>query len=227
MNIIFTNTSNNKSLEIPKSANNYLPDWYKNTDSYINKEKEPGVSGETSATIKKCIPVFDAITSGYIIVSVVDVYVKNENGKQIFKWPSLNPIGFHPVEQAPIHPARNVHPYPKWINFWSIKTPKGYSTLFVPPMHRESVFVILPGIVDTDKFTMPINFPFTITDPNFEGLIPKGTPIAQVIPFKREKWVIKIGNKKELKKISMISDFLITKFYNQYKNFFWNKKEYN
>jgi hypothetical protein len=93
-------------------------------------------------------------------------------------------------------------------------------------MHRESVFTILPGIVDTDEYASPVNFPFVINDPNFEGFIPKGTPIAQVIPFKRESWKMKIGGEKERLLGSRITARLQTKFFDRYKTMFWIKKEY-
>jgi hypothetical protein len=172
------------------------------------------------------MPVFDAIISGYIIALPADVYVSIKDGMQYFEWSDLNLVGFHPVEQAPEHPVRNKHSYPKWMNYWSIKTPKGYSTLFVQPMHRESVFTILPGIVDTDEYTAPVNFPMVINDPEFEGLIPKGTPIAQVIPFKRDSWKMEFGGRKEVEEQVNVTRKLNTKFFDRYKNMFRASKEY-
>jgi hypothetical protein len=52
-----------------------------------------------------------------------------------------------------------------------------------------------------------------INDPMFEGLIPKGTPVAQVIPFKRDKWKMKIGSKKEIEEQNKISTKLTTKIF--------------
>jgi hypothetical protein len=225
MKITFTNTSG-IHIEQPQSASKFIPDWYKNMESYIGKEKKPDGSGHTTGTIKRCMPVFDAIIAGYIITSPADIYVSLKDGNQFFEWPTLGLIQFHPVEQAPEHPARNQHPYPKWINPWAIKTPRGYSVLFTQPMHRESVFTILPGIVDTDTYTAPVNFPMVINDLNFEGLIPKGTPIAQVIPFKREDWHMEIGSMEEFIEQNNITQKLQTKFFDRYKSMFWTKKEY-
>ena len=225
MKITFSNTSG-IDIEQPQPASKFIPDWYKNMESYIGKERKPNGNGGTPATVKRCMPVFDAITAGYIITSPADVYVSIKEDKQFFEWSTLGLISFHPVEQAPEHPARNQHAYPKWMNPWAIKTPKGYSTLFTQPMHRESVFTILPGIVDTDTYTSPVNFPMVINDPNFEGLIPKGTPIAQVIPFKREGWQMEIGSEKELKEQHSITQKLQTKFFDRYKSMFWSRKEY-
>ena len=243
MKITFTNTSG-IDIEQPQPASKFIPDWYKNMESYIGKEKKPNGSGGANVTIKRCMPVFDAITAGYIITLPADVYVSikeyetrdAETGKLIkdlpvekkqhFEWSSLGLVSFHIVEQAPEHPARKPHAYPKWMNPWAIKTPKGYSVLFTQPMHRESVFTILPGIVDTDTYTAPVNFPFVVNDPNFEGLIPKGTPIAQVIPFKREDWQMEIGSEKELIEQNSIVQKLKTKFFDRYKSMFWSRKEY-
>ena len=225
MKITFTNISG-VDIEQPQPASKFIPDWYKNIESYMSGNKKPNGDGGTDATIKRCMPVFDAITAGYIIISPADVYVSIKEEKQFFEWSTLGLISFHPIEQAPEHPMRNQHAYPKWMNPWAIKTPKGYSTLFTQPMHRESVFTILPGIVDTDTYTAPVNFPMVINDPNFEGLIPKGTPIAQVIPFKREDWQMEIGSIEELKEQHSITQKLQTKFFDRYKSMFWSRKEY-
>jgi hypothetical protein len=226
MNITFTNVSGFDGLEQPQPASKFIPDWYKNMDSYIGGDKKPSGDGGSKATVKRCMPVFDAISAGYIITSPADVYVTIKDGQQYFEWSSLGLISFHPIEQAPEHPNRKPHAYPKWMNPWAIKTPKGYSVLFTQPMHRESVFNILPGIVDTDTYTAPVNFPMVINDPNFEGLIPKGTPIAQVIPFKREGWQMEIGSEKELKEQHSITQKLQTKFFDRYKSMFRQPKEY-
>jgi hypothetical protein len=226
MNIIFTDVLGVPEEYKPKSSNKFIPEWYKNMSSYINDSKKPNGSGGTLGTIKRCMPVFDAITNGYIITTYVDVYVSNNDNLPYYEWPSFNPISWHPVEQAPTHPTYNEVPYPKWINPWGIKTPKGYSTLFVPPFHRESIFTILPGIVDTDEYTSPVNFPFVLNDIKFEGLIPAGTPIAQVIPFKRESWEMSLGNKQDIENQNKINVLLRTKLFDSYKTFFRSTKEY-
>lgn len=225
--IKFTNTSNFNDLEKPVSASAVIPDWYKKTESYMGNKKVPNGDAKTTATIKKCIPVFDAITSGYIIKLPADVYVSLKNGMQYFEWANFGLVQFHPIEQAPEHPYKKIpHAYPKWMNPWAIKTPPGYSVLFVQPFHRESVFTILPGVVDTDTYSAPVNFPFVINDPMFEGLIPMGTPIVQVIPFKRDSWKMELGKEKDLKEQSGIVTKLNLGFFDRYKTLFWSRKEY-
>lgn len=236
--ITFTDTSLSVPTEYyPKPASSSVPSWYKELESYISGEKKPSGDGNTSATIKRCMPVFDAITGGYILYTYADVFVSQkpdpmnpEKTIPWYEWPSFGPIQFHPVSQAPTHPNRNGlvdgGSYPKWINPWSIKTPKGYSVLFTQPMHRHSSFTILDGIVDTDTYTAPVNFPFVLNDWSFEGIIPAGTPVAQVIPFKRESWKLTIGGEKELKEQNKVTTHLRTSFFDSYKNKFRQNKEY-
>lgn len=225
MKITFINTTG-VEIDTPKPASKMLPEWYKNTNSYIDSKKEPVRDVGSTATIKRCMPVFDALTAGYIIESPADVYVSLRDEGQCFEWSDFGLISYHPIEQAPKHPIKNKFNYPKWANPWGISTPKGYSTLFVQPFHRESIFTILPGIVDTDKYNPPVNFPFIINDPTFEGLIPKGTPIAQVIPFKRESWSMQLGTQKDLEHQAKIARKLSSKFFDKYKSMFWSRKEY-
>jgi hypothetical protein len=236
--IRFTDTTSLIAKEFqPKLASSLIPEWYKNLDSYIGGKK--GLDKQQNATlgtIKKCIPVFDAITNGYIIVLPADIYVSQELADPLnpeiktpyYQWANFDLLNFHPVEQAPTHPNNNGHTitYPKFMNPWSIKTPKGYSVLFVQPFHRESVFTILPGIVDTDTYNSPVNFPFVLNDINFEGLIPAGTPIAQLIPIKREKWNLEFGNDKDILESNRQTKRVRSRFFDSYKNNFWNRKEY-
>jgi hypothetical protein len=226
--IIFTNTLGTPEEFAPKPASTCVPSWYKDIPSYMNGIKKPDGQGGTSATIKRCMPVFDSISAGYILFTPVDVWISQRDGEPWYEWPSFGPIQFHPVKQAPTHPDRNGHQtdYPKWINSWATQTPSGYSTLFVQPFHRESVFTILPGVVDTDQYNAPVNFPFVLNNIKYEGLIPAGTPMAQVIPFKRDLWQMEIGNSNDFNEQNKTTIKLRSKFFDGYKTLFRQNKEY-
>ena len=228
--IIFTNILNVSEEYAPIPSSRIIPEWYKKTTSYINDEKKPDGVGNTTATVKRCMPVFDALTSGYIITTYVDIYLsKTKDGNLKIEAPSLNPLGFHPVEQAEFIPGKTekTKQFPKWMNPWGIKTPNGYSCLFVAPLHHPNEFFkVLPGVVDTDQYTAPVNFPFMFNDQDFEGLIPAGTPMVQVIPFKREQWEMSIGGQEEINKINSITQNLRSVFFDAYKNKFRSNKEY-
>jgi hypothetical protein len=233
LKIIFTNIYKDELFK-PIPASSLLPDWYKKTNSYIlDNKKQPikvDMGKSTPATIKKCVPVFDAITSGYFIFSNADLFItqKNENGEIVpyYQWASNDLINFHPTSQAELHPLNNNFSYPKWMNSWAIKTPKGYSCLVITPQHRDLPFTILSGIVDTDTYDAPINFPFILNDSNFEGMIPAGTPIAQIIPFKRDSWKMSYGSEKELKESLKSKQKIIVKFFDAYRNMFWSRKDF-
>lgn len=229
--IVFTKTIGAVSDDyIPVPSSSCLPEWYKKTQSYVGNAKTPDSLGMTNATIKKCIPVFDILTSGYIIPTYCDLFVKKNQDGFLEYIPSDNTLGaisFHATVQAPYHPNMNNYPYPKFSNPWSIKTPPGWSCLFLPPVHStNSFFTILEGFVDTDKYSAPVNFPFVLNDINFEGLIPAGTPMAQVIPVKRESWKMVIGDEKNINESNSITNKLNSKMFDRYKTIWWNKKEY-
>jgi hypothetical protein len=180
------------------------------------------------------MPVFDAINSGYLLVTHTDLWIKHlppdpekpDKTLPWFEWALHDAIHFHPPEQAPLHPAADGNPMPKWINPWGIKTPKGYSSLFVTPMHRDNPFIALPGVVDTDMYTAPVNIIFTLANPKFEGLVPAGTPICQVIPFKRDEWKMEFGGQEDYNDQHRITVKLKSKFFDGYKSLFRQPKEY-
>lgn len=205
----------------PKPALKLIPDWYKEIENRIPNKKSP----DTYATIKKCVPVFDALTSGYLIVTPCDVYVSIKDEEPHYESALPEIISFHPRKQGYKHPAANEHEFAKWANPWAINTPKGYSTLFIPPMHNPNPwFEILPGLVDTDSYSAPVNFPFVLKKTNEEFLIPAGTPLAQVIPFKRDSWNSIINNDDSLARKH--HNLLISYFFDRYKKLYWHRKEY-
>jgi hypothetical protein len=200
----------------------FIPEWYKKMEPSFPKERTP----EAVPTVKKCIPVLDAITAGYIIVSPCDVYVSLKDGEPNYNSSLGNMIEFHPRKQAHLHPTVNEFQFPKWINPWAIETPKGYSCLFIPPMHNPNKwFSILEGVVDTDTYSAPVNFPFILKNPTDEFMIPAGTPIAQVIPFKREAWKSEFSENNN--KPNEIIKYLSSRWFDRYKHLFWQKKNYS
>jgi hypothetical protein len=222
--ITFINFRGWPNSTMPVLATQTIPDWYKETESRFPNTKTP----TSIPTIKNCMPVFDSMTAGYILKTPCDVYVSQVDGK-IDLNPSMRQlIEAHSIAQAHKHPARNKADFYKFINSWGIKTPKGYSCLFLPPAHNPNPwFEIFPGLVDTDEYTAPVNFPFVLKDLNFEGIIPAGTPMVQIIPFKRERWSWVKGNEQEIEEAGEQDRELATRYFHRYKNLFWTKKEWN
>ena len=224
----------------PKPAKSCIPEWYKEQESYLNNKKTIFHNGQTNATVKKCIPVFDLLTSGYIIFTSVDISVsKKDNDPMYFTWSNTfqnkldskkdnPPVGFQPGWQTSNYSKLNKQEYiPKFVNPWSIITPSGYSTLIINPGYRDLPFEIVPAIVDTDKYNYEINFPFYFKEDGWEGIIEAGTPIAQVIPFKRDNWEMNIKDTPNiLKSIKTQNDILNSNFFDRYKKYFWNRKSF-
>jgi hypothetical protein len=215
----------------PKPADKNIPDWYRLSDSYVGGKKEPANLGpnvgETRATIKRCMPVFDSLTTGYIMYTDSDLYVTNRpDGLKDYAW-SGDFFAFHPklqLQQYPVNRPQDPAVL-KFNNPYAIQTPKGYSCLFVSPFSGETPFQIIPGIVDTDTYHAAVFFPLTFKDPNFEGKVLAGTPIAQVIPFKRDSWEMKITDEKHLS--DNTHTYLRSAIYDKYKRFFWKPKSYS
>jgi hypothetical protein len=228
---------------IPSKLN--IPEWYKNLEhTILNK------------TVKGCMPFLDSLTVGYILKMPQDFYIrhnvdnKNEKG-EVFK-DSFQTFGLHEQTQMlhakyinlnsglDIHPPKQVEgspfidknknlPFYKILNPWKIKTPKGYSCLFVPPLNNsDDRFSIIPAIVDTDTFINEINFPIIINGdkyPTLETTIKKGTPYVQIIPFKRDSWKMIFKARKQ-KEIQNSRIFYSLNVINIYKDKYWNKKSW-
>lgn len=181
-------------FEEPIPAKKMIPEWYKQQSNYVGGTKTMQGSGLFNSTIKACMPVFDVITAGYIIKLPVDLYIEVDrtvNAPKI-SWSidDYKPIEEHSRLQFDKFNLQKEYyetAY-KFMNNWMVKTPKGYSSLFVTPFLRDDLpFYCLPAIVDTDKHPLAVNFPFFLRK-DFEGIIYKDTPIIQVIPFKRDSW---------------------------------------
>ena len=222
-----------------------IPEWYKKLNhTLLNK------------TIKGCMPFLDTLTSGYLLKIPQDFNVrhnvdnKDEKGKE-FK-DSFQTFGLHDVTQflnaknINLNSSLDVHsiaqvegspfiennknlPFYKILNPWKIKTPKGYSCLFVSPLNNsDDRFSIISGIVDTDTFPNEINFPIIFNGdkyPVLETTIKKGTPYVQIIPFKRDSWKMALSPRKQ-KEVQNTRIFYGLKILNIYKENFWKKKSW-
>jgi hypothetical protein len=235
--------ANKEDYPIPAKLN--IPDWYKNLDHSIGNR-----------TVKGCMPFLDSLTAGYILKMPQDFYIrhnvdsKNEKGENIKdcfqnfglqtwrekmgeKLLNLNAgVDVHPIAQvmnSPFVEKNKNLPLHKILNPWKIKTPKGYSCLFVPPLNNsDDRFSIISGIVDTDTFPNEINFPFVVNGdkyPILETLIKKGTPYVQIIPFKRDSWKMNLKPRKKEEIVNSMVFYALT-IINSYKEKYWSKKSW-
>lgn len=229
--IIFTDVNDvNGVLPKPRPATDYIPDWYKDAKSYLDPsgKKAPTLDGKPYATVKRCMPLWDMMTAGYIIETPYDIYVRQTPDGPYFQWGDMQAIVFQDMDQFQNHPySRDINYAVRIVVPWSIKTPPGWSVMVMEPQHREPGPIICSsGIVDTDNYQFTINTFLKLRDPKFEGMIPAGTPLLQVIPFKREAWVSELGTDKTRKDIDIYVGKFKTMFFDKYKKLSWSKKEY-
>lgn len=182
-------------LPRPIPAVEGLPGWFK----AMPQKSYSSVLEIEHFTVKKCPPFLDAMTYGFLMPLVADVRV--ENG--VLEWdrgevPSgaistytRSPLGFHDNSQVAGTPFFEEDSFIiKFHNFWTVELPPGYSLLVTHPVNRQDLpFVTLTGLVDSDSYHDNfINFPARWRDPDFNGVLARGTPVAQCLPFKRDLW---------------------------------------
>lgn len=170
----------------PVPAKTYLPNWFRKLPAVTENEVS---TGSTGLTVKRCMPFLDAMTTGWILPLAATVRLEIlDGGKTVNSgWDfDRTMVSNHGAHQVAGHPMAHLPPC-KFHNYWTISTPPGWSCLFINPMNRPNgIFDIVSGIVDTDTYTSEIHFPFFATGPEGLHVIGKGSPIVQVIPFKRD-----------------------------------------
>ena len=189
-------------LPEPIPAVQGLPEWFKT----MPQKASNLIDGKNAQTVKRCPPFIDAMTYGYLMPLVCDLRV--ENGE--FSWDHelppgefmglRSPIGFHDPAQVTGTPLYDKDRFIiKFHNFWAIEAPPGYSLLFTHPVNRSDLpFTTLAGLVDCDTYHDGlVHFPAHWHDADFNGVLRKGTPIAQCLPVKRESWSARLDTLSE------------------------------
>jgi hypothetical protein len=173
----------------PRPASKHIPDWFKKIPTHIPNTRD--TFGDPSMTAKKCMPMVDAMTMGYVIPLCGDlgVHVNNDVSEIQFTNPPLIKLGeFHAREQLGPKPPGPTAPPVKFINHWVVKTKPGWSTLFIPLINsslENPHFTCLGGLVDTDRYPKEVNFPAIWHTAGFNGTLKAGTPLVLAIPVKR------------------------------------------
>lgn len=212
----------------PKPAKRLLPSWFKSAESTFIP---PGESKEQPG-LKKCMPFLDAMVSGYYITMPANISVtRNDDG-------SANFISDDPLFQDFIgerngdiggtmpRPEGYMNNHFIFKNFWSWKTPRGWSVLVTHPLNAWDLpFKTSSAIMDSDEFVGPGNIPFFFSS-TFEGIIPKGTPIAQIIPMKRAAWAM-VENDQSLKDVADTKVNIVRGEQTPYKKIMWHRKKFD
>lgn len=212
----------------PASAKNSMPQWYKDAPAAGTKSC-PIINnlGNIVKGLKSCTPFVDALTSGYIQKTWCDIYIEFNNNQFNYRC-GQTPIIMEHRDQVNISLSNRYYPIEfAWLCPWIPKTPCGYSILCTHPHNRLDLpFTTTTGIIDADQFHHVGfgKFPFYI-EHGFTGIIPAGTPMFQMTPFKRDNWK-STSAKYDEQKQSINEYTYLREFYNVYKNKFWKKKTY-
>ena len=217
----------------PQPARNYIPEWYKTIPAFRDGKF---TEGAVDKTIKMCVPFADSLSFGYIQETWQDITISinqiNEDVEEFsFKY-SEDPkiMGTRgKVEKSFSIPDEFYDFEVMWHPAWIPELPKGYSALITHPLNRIDLpFYTLSGIIEHDTYTSSYqesNLPFVIKK-GFTGLIPKGTPMYQIIPFKRDEWQ---STKQELdfQNQLKINERIKSYPFGGYKKHHWVKKIFN
>lgn len=162
--------------------------------------------------IKSCPPAMDFLSAGYIIKSSYCVElqsviyqfkenIKIKTAKTVFDNPddqnmfARKSMAVFYDDACPVsNGGKKQRVYFKFKTSWGIKTPPGYSCLIMKPYYiAENRYDLLPAIVDTDTYHSPIPVTGYLNVKDLVRIEP-GTPLLQVIPFKRDDWNMSIQN---------------------------------
>jgi len=177
-----------RGLPQPFPAARAIPQWLKVMPAEVAAGDPKSI---TLDTVKKCAPFLDAMTCGYVLPLACSVrfFMRTATSLDFETERPFDVIQSHPVAQYQGSPFGD-RILVKFMNPWIVKTPPGYSTLFVPLLNQFTMpFQVLAGLVETDRFYRVIHFPSICTMlPGQRFVLPEGTPIVQAIPIRREPW---------------------------------------
>lgn len=186
-----------KSPSAPSPTIKTIPEWYRKADRFaINPHtNEPWVDprdGGKVPTWKACPAIFDIMGTGYVYKTPCDIEVLEVNGKikvKVLNRQMQDFVAERPAMPQFVPPQGYHEDHFAWWSDWAVRVPDGYSVLYTQPFNRfELPFITTSGIIDNDKVNLPGTMPFFIVK-GYTGVIPAGTPYAQMLPFKRENWV--------------------------------------
>tara|TARA_X000000950_G_scaffold162700_1_gene198910 strand:- start:2719 stop:3435 length:717 start_codon:yes stop_codon:yes gene_type:complete len=217
----------------PKPARSVMPEWYSEAPLYYSfgsKDDRLKMTDEgKNMTFKKCIPLIDGLKSGYIVELRKDLIVQdNQDGQFDIQWNSDDLVitvhnSASNLVEAPYGYNTQVINY-----IWNtiIKTPKGYSCLITHPLgFNDTALRMIPAVVDSDKEVLNFHLPMWLKK-DFIGIIKKGTPIAQIIPFKRDNWTAKNSFLKEGEYEVLAENGFNATMQNHYRDTSWSKKRF-
>lgn len=178
------------------------------------------------------MPFGDAMRAGYIQETWCDIHISQEQGRLNYNFPAKPTIMGHrepdPDHAIPVAEALWTPADLAWHTPWVPRAPKGWSILFCSPLNRMDLpFQVTAGIIDSDQFfhTPGGQVPFFIRR-GFTGIIPKGTPMYQMIPIRREERWTASRQPSDEQAWRKRHHEIISRFTGAYRDKFWIPKRY-
>lgn len=184
--------SDNRLMDMAPVVNSpsSLPAWFRRIG------KQPG-------SLRRCAGTIDLLSAGVTLSAWTNFRFRPapngtwETGADDFGPPAgigaIQGFSYESTGSCPVTDIRKIETgqYPKLVNPWRMETAPGWSTLFLPVYWEPNEdYDVLPAIVHTD-FYHTANVVLNIkTDSAFQ--IKYGTPLYQLIPFKRDSDFSKI-----------------------------------
>lgn len=221
-------------IDRPQPARKELSDWYKKSKPFHTKTPIINEHGKANTTFKMCMPFYDAMSGGYIQKTWCDIKIDFDPSTKALSYYSHSPL--EQISHRDRDPEKTFIPILgfydiefTWPQPWMPKLPKGYSVLYTQPFNRLDLpFMSTSGIVEADNDfvgSFPNNLPFYIKY-GWTGIIPAGTPMYQIIPFKRDSWKSgEIPFDEVAQRKSMLT--LSKHFWGSYKKYWWEKKRWD
>ena len=190
----------------PEPMKNHIPSWFKTMPRDIVPDAllHPG-------TAKRCPSFVDYFSQGYVISLWCDlaITINKDRSYKVYSPEDAFRFENHGDEQFLDHVPNREHFDLSMVLKahcpWRAITPPGYSVLQLPLFYNfDKTFTVAPGVIWTD-IHHEINQQMIFTGYG-DFFLPRGTPLAVYIPFKREKYEVEIcKNNSTLEHLNSVS----------------------
>jgi hypothetical protein len=174
-------------------ASRTYPKWYKEAPVYQKDDTSESAKG----SFKKCGPFTDSFSLGYMMPLQKDVKIAFVNGvRKVSSFVAADPVlipseGIHNNPTLPVPSGFSSEGF-AWKTKNIIHIPDGYRALLTHPLNQYDLpFITLSAVINGGFTLQTGNVPVFLRD-DFEGIIPEGTPIFQIILFKADEWISEI-----------------------------------
>jgi hypothetical protein len=229
-----SDTQPTASHQVPK------PSWWKDMPRYHTIAEELSNQNlRDFSTVRNCPAISDSMNFGYTLYLPYDIHI-DTSSKDVVKFyhktAMYNDTNNNATEYVGLTNNNAISNFyvPEGycktvirINLlWGIKTDPDYSIFVTQPSHRYDLpLLAISGVIDTDTFPAREAYNFWVKD-GFTGTIKAGTPLVQIIPFKREDFSSHVIENDHYEYVKIINK-LTSAFTNGYKKFFWHRKKFD